>query len=219
MSSALRRAAPILATVTAALVWSCGPKHIPTVDHQGEDLVVLLADADSGATGRATVSSAATSAGRAGAIDLGAARESTTVVAGQPPAPATVMSDADVQRIFGDALSALPPAPARFTLFYKFDSDELTDESRALVPGVLQAVKERPFPDVVVIGHTDTTGTSASNFSLGMKRALAVRSLLEEAGLDPSYVQAISHGKTDLLVPTADNVAEPRNRRVEISVR
>ena len=74
------------------------------------------------------------------------------------------MSEADVQRLFGDALSALPPAPQHFTLFFRFESDELTDESRALLPQILQAVKDRPFPDVAVVGHTDTTGTAAINY-------------------------------------------------------
>jgi outer membrane protein OmpA-like peptidoglycan-associated protein len=129
------------------------------------------------------------------------------------------MEPGDVQRIFGDALSALPPAPTHFMLFYKFDSDELTDESRALVPRILQSVKERPYPDVLIIGHTDTTGTATSNYTLGLRRATAVRTMLVEAGLDASFVEATSHGEADLLVQTADNVAEPRNRRVEITVR
>jgi outer membrane protein OmpA-like peptidoglycan-associated protein len=80
-------------------------------------------------------------------------------------------------------------------------------------------VKQRPSPDVIIIGHTDTTGTAVSNSALGMKRAVAIRNRLVEAGLDPSFVEATSHGEADLLVQTADNVAEPRNRRVEITVR
>jgi outer membrane protein OmpA-like peptidoglycan-associated protein len=43
--------------------------------------------------------------------------------------------------------------------------------------------------------------------------------MLIQAGLDPSTVEIISHGETDLLVKTADETPEPRNRRVEISVR
>ena len=67
------------------------------------DLVVLLPDPGDGAVGRAVVSSVAA------ASELAAARESTTVSPNQPPSPVTVMSEADVARIFGDALSALPP--------------------------------------------------------------------------------------------------------------
>jgi outer membrane protein OmpA-like peptidoglycan-associated protein len=178
-----------------------------------QTVVVLLPDSESGTVGRATVSNPS------GTTDLAAARESTTASANQPPAPAAVMSEADVQAVFGDALAALPPPSRRVTLYFRFESDELTDESRALVPEILKAVKDQPAPDVVVIGHTDTTGSSAFNFELGLKRATAVRSILVEAGLDEPSVEVTTLGEADLLVPTADEVPEPRNRRVEIIVR
>ena len=88
------------------------------------------------------------------------------------------MSEADAQLLFGETLSALPPAAQHFTLYFRFESDELTDESRALLPQILQAVKDRPFPDVAVVGHTDTTGTPAGNKELGLRRANAIRNRL-----------------------------------------
>jgi outer membrane protein OmpA-like peptidoglycan-associated protein len=124
-----------------------------------------------------------------------------------------------VNRIFGDALSALPPAPKHFILYFRFESDELTDESRALVPEILKAVKERPSPDVVVVGHTDTMGTPRANFELGLRRATRVRNLLTQAGLDASTIDVKSLGEADLLIKTPVETPEPRNRRVEIAVR
>ncbi len=208
-----RRLAVLMAISVAGLVWSCGPRQIRTPQRPGQDLVVLLPDPDNGEVGRAAVSNPS------GTANLAAARESTIVSAGRPPAPVTVMTEAEMKRVFGDALAALPPAPHSFTLFFRFDSEELTAESRALVPEILRAIKDRPVPDVIAVGHTDTTGISATNFELGLKRANTVRDLLVEAGLDASAVEVISHGESDLLVPTADDVAEPRNRRVEIAVR
>ena len=156
-------------------------------ERPGQVLIVLLPDAETGTVGRATVSNPS------GTTDLAAARESTTASANQPPAPVMVMSEAEVQTLFGAALSALPPASRRFTLYFRFDSDELTDESRALVPEILQAVRDQPAPDVVVVGHTDTTGSSAFNFELGLKRANAVRNILVEAGLDAPSVEVTTH--------------------------
>jgi outer membrane protein OmpA-like peptidoglycan-associated protein len=46
-----------------------------------------------------------------------------------------------------------------------------------------------------------------------------VRGLLAEAGVDAVVVDIASHGESDLQVQTADETLEPRNRRVEISVR
>jgi outer membrane protein OmpA-like peptidoglycan-associated protein len=129
------------------------------------------------------------------------------------------MSESDVERIFGGALAALPPEPEQFTLFFRFDSDALTDDSRSQVPEILRALKSHPVPELLIVGHTDTPGTRAANFDLGRKRAEMVRSLLIDAGLDASTITIISHGESDLLVPTADEIFEPRNRRVDISVR
>jgi outer membrane protein OmpA-like peptidoglycan-associated protein len=104
-------------------------------------------------------------------------------------------------------------------LNFQFDSEELTEASRRLLQDVRQAVKSYPVPDVVVIGHTDTTGARQSNVELGLRRANAVRSLLVQAGLSTLMIETRSHGEAELLVPTGDNVSEPRNRRVEITVR
>ena len=205
--------AVLTATLAAGLVMGCGPQRIRTADRPGQDLVVLLPDPGDGTIGRAVVSNPA------GAVDLGAARESTSVSLNQAPAPVTVMSQAEVRRLFGDALSALPPAPQHFILFFRFESDELTEESRALLPQVLQAIKNRPVPEIAVVGHTDTMGTAGSNIELGLRRANAIRSVLIDVGVDAALIEATSHGEADLLVKTADEVPEPRNRRVDITVR
>ena len=208
-----RPAAALIALIGAVLLSGCGRQRIQTSAQPGQTLVVLLPDPGVGTVGRAVVSNPA------GASDLAAARESTTVLPNQPPAPVTVMSEADVARLFGDALSTLPQAAQHFTLYFRFESDELTEESRALLPQILQAVKDRPFPDVAVVGHTDTTGSRTGNFELGLRRANAIRGRLIAAGVDASLIEATSHGEADLLVNTADDVLEPRNRRVEITVR
>ena len=208
-----RPVAILSAVVVAGFVSACGPPRVRTPQRPGQAQTVLLPDSDSKIVGRATVSNAS------GSATLEAARQSTVVSAGEPPAPITVLSESEVDRIFRDALDALPPAPQRFTLYFRFESDELTDESRALVPEILTAIRGRPVPDLTVVGHTDTTGTVAANFELGRTRALMVRARLVEAGVDGAVIDIASHGESDLQVQTADETLEPRNRRVEISVR
>ncbi len=123
----------ILATLAASLAIACGPKHIaPAPQPTAQALVVLLQDSDTRTTGRAFVSNAS------GSVDLTATRDSTVATANQPPSPVSRMSDAEVQRVFGAALAALPPPPHHFTLYFRFESLELTDESRAFFPEILQ---------------------------------------------------------------------------------
>ena len=203
----------IIATLAAALTVACGPQRIAGPSRPGDEMIVLLPDSEGGSVGRARVSNPS------GSADLDAARDATAVAANQAPGPTSTLSEADVKRIFGGALSALPPTPRRFTLNFRFESDELTDEARVLLPEILKTVKERSVPDVVVVGHTDTTGTPKANFELGLKRAMTVRNLLVEAGLDASTIEVTSLGEEDLRIQTADESPEPRNRRVEIAVR
>jgi outer membrane protein OmpA-like peptidoglycan-associated protein len=207
-----RRVAPALALVVAAAACAHRPRTTP--DATGPEVIALLPDPDTGHVGRAVVSN------RAGAVELAEARASTVVLGKTTaPAPAVRLSDADADRLFGSVLASLPPAPQHFIVNFEFDSDEPTATSRAMLPEILSVVKGRPFPEVLVIGHTDTVGTRASNIVLGMRRAELLRKLLVEAGLDSSLIEIVSHGEADLLVPTGDEVAEPRNRRVEITVR
>jgi outer membrane protein OmpA-like peptidoglycan-associated protein len=210
-----RRLAALLVMLAATPAASCGPRRVPVpaaAPAASRDLIVLLPDGNDGTVGHAIVSN------QAGAVTLAAAREATSVTERQPPAAVVVMSEADVQATFGALVSSLPPAAQHFTLYFVAQSN-LTEESRAVVPQVLAAVRSRPAPDVEVIGHTDTTGTAASNLEVGLMRANAVRALLIAAGIDASIVEATSHGEADLLIETADEVVEPRNRRVEITVR
>jgi peptidoglycan-associated lipoprotein len=216
-----RLIALLTATAAAGSFSACGPKPVrtpePPPDPKTATLVLLLPDPDGGTTGRASVASKGTS--KPASVDLAKPRESTLVGLNGSPTKVTVLSDDEVQKQFGSLLSSLPPAPQHFVLYFRFESDELTAESRALVPDILRAVKERPVPEVVATGHTDTTGTPASNFELGMKRATMVRALLAEAGLDSASVEVTSHGEAALLVRTPDDTYEPRNRRVEITIR
>jgi len=197
------------ATVAAA---ACGPRRVITPAPAGRSLVVLLADPD-GTVGRATVSNPG------GSVDLVGERDSTEAAMNQAPRAAGALTEAEVQRMFGEVLAALPPAPQRFILQFEFDSDELTAEGRKLLPEIIRIVTDRSVPEVDVIGHTDTTGTPQSNAALGLKRAASVRDLLVKAGLAAALIEVRSHGESDPLVRTADNAYEPRNRRVEVSVR
>ena len=208
-------AVAIAATFAGTLELACAKKPVapaPAPTPQ-QTLVVLLPDSDTGVTGRAFLSN------NAGSTDLNAARDSTTAAAGQAPAAVTTMSEEEVQRLFGDALSALPPPPVHFTLYFRFESDELTDESRALLPEILKTAKNRAFPEVLVVGHTDTMGTPRANLELGMNRATALFRILIQVGFDPSTIEIRSHGESDPLIKTPDETPEPRNRRVGITVR
>lgn len=211
MTTASRGPVLMAMLVAAGLVSACAMRS-GSGQWAGRAVVVLLPDPEDGRVGRIVVSNPK------GSAELVNARASTRATLTQAPRIRT-LSESDVNRLFGEILATLPPPPRHFTLPFRFESEELTDEGKRLVPDVVQSVKSYPVPEVVVIGHTDTTGTPQSNAELGMRRANAVRALLVQAGLSEAAIDVRSHGEAELLVPTADGVFEPKNRRVEITVR
>jgi len=125
----------------------------------------------------------------------------------------------EVTSKFGAALAAQPLRSAAFTLYFVEGKDELTEDSKQLVEGVFSEIARRPVPDVIVIGHSDAVGSDLFNDALARQRAETVRAELIRRGVAADNIQASGRGKRDLLIPTPDGIAEPRNRRVEIIVR
>lgn len=132
---------------------------------------------------------------------------------------AVKLSEPEVRAAFGTTLEALPGRPASFIVYFLEGRDELTPESRAELDKVLAELKRRPLPDIVVIGHTDTVGGLTYNDRLSLARAERVRAMMVQLGIPAERIEAAGRGEREPLVPTDDNTAEPRNRRVEINVR
>lgn len=128
-------------------------------------------------------------------------------------------SPREVDERFGAAIAAQPRPPATFTLHFELGADALSDDAKRIVDGVFAEIAKRPVPDVLVIGHTDTTGSDTLNDALGQQRAEAVRDILVRLGVAPADIRAVSRGSRELAVPTGPGVDEPRNRRVVIEVR
>jgi OmpA-OmpF porin, OOP family len=174
--------------------------------------VTLLPDAD----GRSTAVQVEGAAGGSQVLD-------------QPYAVAAVLRTGTVDRAQTTAeelqkqhgaLLALQAAPAeRFVLRFEPGSSTLTAESQAQLEGILAQALARPGGEIVVVGHTDRTGSPQANDVLSLQRARAVRELLVARGFAPELIEAVGRGEREPVVPTEANVDEPRNRRAEIIVR
>jgi outer membrane protein OmpA-like peptidoglycan-associated protein len=198
----------ILIALMGLLVYWLGAQEQPL---HPQERVVLLPDADGGVgaltitTKRGTEVLDRAYTGADLYIDGGVAR---------------VQEEAgSVQERFAAALAARPPAPVSFTLYFVFDKDELTAESRAQFDRIKAALAARPAPEVVVIGHTDRVGAVPYNDALALQRAQSVRAALIEAGIESGRIRVAGRGEREPAVATADEVAEERNRRVEVTVR
>jgi len=178
-----------------------------------KNIVVLLPE-EGGRTGVVTVSNkggsqALTSPNQVSGIDSAETR----------PTDPKPMEEKKIRQLFGRALDAQPRKPIHFTLYFEFNSDNLTAESKVVLKGLLDEIRSFKPSAVAIIGHTDLVGTSKANFELGLERAAAVKKILVDSGVNSVIIELTSHGKDNPLIKTADNVPEPRNRRVEAVVR
>jgi outer membrane protein OmpA-like peptidoglycan-associated protein len=177
-----------------------------------QSVFVLIPDPE-GKVGQITVTN------RAGTQVLDHPRQVSAVrSADDAPSPPLTIEETEIRRIFGEALAVQPAGPARFILYFKHDSEELTPDSEVLIPEVFRTLRERGATIISIIGHTDTIGQRDYNYQLSLGRARRVANLLASQGMDQNILEIESHGEDNLLFKTGDEVREPRNRRVEITV-
>ena len=198
-----------LIALLLALAFAAGcaspPKSAPR-----NDMVVVLPEQD-GKVGAVVVREGS----RETVLNSAYASARTGETGGMQAAPS---SAEEVRKVFGAALSAQPARPVSLTLYFT-EGSTLSPESKAVVDRMFAEIAKRPAAEIVVIGHTDTIGADSYNDKLSLERAEKMRELLIGLGVPAQNISAAGRGKRELLVPTADNVNEPRNRRVEISVR
>ena len=104
-------------------------------------------------------------------------------------------------------------------LEFETGTSDLTAASQARLPDVIARAKARAGGEIVVTGHTDRQGSLEANDALSLQRAEAVRNLLIAQGFQAALIEAVGRGERDPVVPTDDEVVEPRNRRAELLVR
>ena len=124
-----------------------------------------------------------------------------------------------VRARYGSALDAQPKRATTYVLYYLNGKVEMTSESRAVVNKLKEDLKTRHVPEIIVVGHTDLVGSTEYNDELSLERAKDVRNILIATGIPDNLITISGRGKRDPVIKTADGVSEPRNRRVEISIR
>jgi iron complex outermembrane receptor protein len=132
---------------------------------------------------------------------------------GEPAAPA-----APPAAYVPPPVQVAKPAPTArsYMVFFDFNKSDLTSQAVSIVDQAAANAGPAKVTQLVVTGHTDTVGSDAYNMRLSRRRAESVAAELEKKGIPSSEIEIVAKGKKDLLVPTADGVREPQNRRVQI---
>jgi len=198
-----------MGAMIVAVVWTV--MVILTPNRVGNELVVVLPSAD-GHVGTVVVER------RGERTVLHQAYAASRIVDGGAP-KAELLTAGEVRGEFAIALKTLPDRPKSFLVYFLEGTDEFTDASRVEFAKILEELRGRGAPDIVVIGHTDRVGSDEYNDRLSLQRAERVRGELVSLGIPEARIRVAGRGEREPLIPTEDEVSEPRNRRVEINVR
>jgi len=111
------------------------------------------------------------------------------------------------------------PEPREFVIHFAFDSAMLDDKAVKVLDAVAALAQQDRAARISVFGHTDRAGTVAYNLGLSRRRAEAVVEALSRLGIARDRMVSSSFGETKPIVATPDGVANPQNRRAEITVQ
>ena len=126
-------------------------------------------------------------------------------VAPPPPPPAAAV--------------APPPVARTYLVFFDWDRADLTTRAKEIIAEAANASRTVQTTRIEVQGHADRSGSDAYNLRLSRRRADNVAAELVRRGVARNIITIQAFGESRPLVPTADGVREPQNRRVEIILR
>lgn len=103
-------------------------------------------------------------------------------------------------------------------ILFDVNKSELKSAARTNIESLATSLKNNPETNILIVGHTDATGTDAYNYKLSERRAAAVKAYAVSQGIAASRLTTEGRGETE---PIADNTSESgkaQNRRVEIVI-
>lgn len=137
---------------------------------------------------------------------------------GGAPIAARPVGRETVDTAYADLLKAQPPKPKTFVLYFLLDKTVLTEASKALLPEVLAAARERRPTEISVFGHADASGTRDGNLKLSAERAQVVADWLKKSDPTLDRIEVQFFGDAEPAVESGPRAAQPLNRRAEIMI-
>jgi outer membrane protein OmpA-like peptidoglycan-associated protein len=144
------------------------------------------------------------------AVSVAARAADSSTPANNPPAA----TKTDVAKT-----DAAPAAPAPLVVYFDMGSTTIRNDDKAVLDHASRAFNEGKPIVMILTGTADRTGDAAVNLEISQLRAAAVLKGLIARGIPADRFQVLAKGETELPVPTNAGVAEPQNRRVEITWR
>jgi outer membrane protein OmpA-like peptidoglycan-associated protein len=126
---------------------------------------------------------------------------------------------AKIDEKYGTLVEALGSKATSILFYFEPGTTQLTQASKDQVGNVINIIRSKEPAAVDIIGHSDRAGDADKNYLLALDRAKEVEKYLLDQNVTLKHCSVVSHGEDDPIIPTADGVEEPQNRRVEVIVR
>jgi outer membrane protein OmpA-like peptidoglycan-associated protein len=116
----------------------------------------------------------------------------------------------------GPAAAQAAAAPEAVMVFFDWGKFEIQRDYASQLDTVAQAAVAQSAARVMVEGHSDRSGPAAANLKGSLQRANIVRDYMIAHGVPGTRIDVTGVGEEGALIPTADGVREPQNRRVDV---
>ena len=136
-----------------------------------------------------------------------------------PPTQNVLLTNEKIRDKYGDILAKEPLIPDHFRFYFKPGKAELQAEAQEVLIKSKARIEERKSCDLSVIGRYYRVENDDFNYLLFIVRATNVAKALVDMGISPEMYGYSILWRSYPVIPTLDEVDEPRNRRVEIEVR
>jgi outer membrane protein OmpA-like peptidoglycan-associated protein len=103
-------------------------------------------------------------------------------------------------------------------ILFAVDQSTLQPAGQQNLRDLAASLEEYEGTEVLVVGHTDSTGSDAYNQSLSERRADSARTFLIGAGLEASRVRAVGRGESEPIATNDTTDGRQQNRRVEVAI-
>jgi outer membrane protein OmpA-like peptidoglycan-associated protein len=103
-------------------------------------------------------------------------------------------------------------------LLFDYDSDAIRGAAGSNLANLANSLKKYPKTDVLIVGHTDATGSDSYNMTLSERRASSARSFLASAGVANERIRIAGRGESEPIETNDTADGRTQNRRVEVAI-
>lgn len=103
-------------------------------------------------------------------------------------------------------------------ILFGVDKSELQAAAKQNIDNLAASLNKYPDTDIMVIGHTDASGSDSYNQSLSERRAASVKSYAVSKGVDSNRLKTVGKGESEPIASNDTAEGMSLNRRVEIVI-